>query len=281
MRPLLSDGTFLKKFDPLDTHQEGFIEGNAWNYSFYVPHEPEEPVLLMGGKKHFGAHLDPLFTMRLDDIYFAKTEDITLDGIMGNYVHGNEPSHHLAYLYNYSDRQWMAGKRVHAVLDFIYKPKPDGLSGNDDCGQMSAWYIFSALGFHPMDPGSDVHEPGSPVVERATIPLDNGEIFTVMAMKQGPKNVYVQKVKLNGQVLERRTIMHAKMMAGGILDFVMGPKPAWCHERTNSPLPALSAGSRKCPGSPPCEACLPRSGTRGRCAPPRTHRRAPDPASPR
>lgn len=226
MRPLLSDETFLKEFDPLDTHQKGFIEGNAWNYSLYVPHEPEELADLMGGPKRFGEHLDSLFTMRLDDKYFAKTEDITRDGIMGNYVHGNEPSHHVAYLYNYSDRPWMAGKRVRDVLDIMYKPKPDGLSGNDDCGQMSAWYIFSALGFYPMCPGSDDYELGSPVVERASIPLENGKTFTVIAKKQGPKNVYVQRVKLNGQVLDRRTITHAEIMAGGTLEFELGPSPA-------------------------------------------------------
>jgi predicted alpha-1,2-mannosidase len=150
MRPRLADGEFLKEFDPLDTHQKGFIEGNAWNYSLYVPHEPDELAQMMGGRKRFGDHLDSLFTMQLDDKYFAKTEDITRDGIMGNYVHGNEPSHHVPYLYNYSDRPWMTGKRVRDILDEMYRPKPDGLSGNDDCGQMSAWYIFSALGFYPM-----------------------------------------------------------------------------------------------------------------------------------
>ncbi|MBL7985824.1 MAG: GH92 family glycosyl hydrolase, partial [Flavobacteriales bacterium] len=180
MRPRLADGSFLKEFDPLDTHQKGFIEGNAWNYSLYVPHAPTELAKLMGGPQRFREHLDSLFTMDLPDKYFEHTEDITRDGIMGNYVHGNEPSHHVAYLYNYSDRPWMAGKRVRDVLDIMYKPKPDGLSGNDDCGQMSAWYIFSALGFYPMCPGSDRYELGAPVVDKATIPLDNGKTFTVI-----------------------------------------------------------------------------------------------------
>jgi predicted alpha-1,2-mannosidase len=225
MRPKLSDGSFVKEFDPLDTHQKGFIEGNAWNYSLYVPHEPEELVRLMGGKKRFGEHLDSLFTMRLDDKYFEKTEDITREGIMGNYVHGNEPSHHVAYLYNYSDRPWMAGKRVRDVLDRMYKPRPDGLSGNDDCGQMSAWYIFSSMGFYPMCPGSDRYELGAPVVERATIPLNNGETFTIVAKDQGPKNTYAQKVKLNGIRLDRTYITHAEIMAGGTLEFEMGTKP--------------------------------------------------------
>lgn len=225
MRPRLADGSFLKEFDPLDTHQKGFIEGNAWNYSLYVPHEPEELADLMGGKKRFGEHLDSLFTMRLDDKYFEKTEDITRDGIMGNYVHGNEPSHHVAYLYNYSDRPWMCGKRVRDVLDQMYKPRPDGLSGNDDCGQMSAWYVFSAMGFYPMCPGSDRYELGAPVVERASIPLNNGKVFTVLANGQGAKNVYVRAVKLNGQKLDRTHITHNEIMAGGTLEFDLSARP--------------------------------------------------------
>lgn len=225
MRPRLSDGSFLRDFDPLDTHQKGFIEGNAWNYSLYVPHAPEELVRMMGGKQRFALHLDSLFTMRLDDKYFAKTEDITRDGIMGNYVHGNEPSHHVPYLYNYSDRPWMTGFRVRQVMDAMYKPKPDGLSGNDDCGQMSAWYIFSAMGFYPMCPGSDQYELGAPIVDRAVIPLDNGKTFTVITKNQSPKNMYVRSVLLNGQPLYGRTITHADIMAGGMLEFRMAPTP--------------------------------------------------------
>ncbi|HEY0977362.1 MAG TPA: GH92 family glycosyl hydrolase [Flavobacteriales bacterium] len=225
MRPRNADGEFVLDFDPLDTHQKGFIEGNAWNYSLYVPHEPEELVRRMGGPKRFSEHLDSLFTMRLDDKYFAKTEDITRDGIMGNYVHGNEPSHHVPYLYNYTDRPWMTGKRVREVLDVMYKPKPDGLSGNDDCGQMSAWYIFSSLGFYPMCPGSDRYELGAPVVDKASVPLDNGKTFSVTTKGQGQKSMYVQSVKLNGKALERTYITHAEIMDGGTLEFTLGARP--------------------------------------------------------
>ena len=225
MRPLLSDENFLKEFDPLDTHQKGFIEGNAWNYSLYVPHEPENLVRLMGGRKRFGEHLDSLFTMHLAEKYFEQTEDITRDGIMGNYVHGNEPSHHVPYLYNYSDRPWMTGKRVRDILDKMYRPTPDGLSGNDDCGQMSAWYIFSALGFYPMEPGSDRYELGSPVVERATTPLPNGTSFSVVTTNQGAKHPFVSRILLNGKLLERRYITHEEIMAGGELLFEMTPDP--------------------------------------------------------
>jgi predicted alpha-1,2-mannosidase len=226
MRPRLSDGSFLGEFDPLDTHQKGFIEGNAWNYGLYVPHEP---VILMKERfattTRFGEHLDSLFTMELPDKYFEHTEDITRDGIMGNYVHGNEPSHHVPYLYNYTDRPWMTGKRVRDVMDVMYKPKPDGLSGNDDCGQMSAWYIFSALGFYPLEPGSAAYELGAPIVDRAEIPLPNGRTFTVIAKGQGPKNVYVQEVRLNGRVMDERSLGHDDLIAGATLEFQMGPAP--------------------------------------------------------
>lgn len=225
MRPRLADGSFVKEFDPLDTHQKGFIEGNAWNYSLYVPHEPAELARLMGGPKRFGEHLDSLFTMRLDDKYFEKTEDITRDGIMGNYVHGNEPSHHVPYLYNYTDRPWMSGYRTRQVMDAMYEPKPDGLSGNDDCGQMSAWYIFSAMGFYPMDPGGDRYELGAPVVDKAIIALDPRTTMTVIAKGQRPENRYVQSVKLNGTLLDRSYITHNELGAGGVLEFTLGPKP--------------------------------------------------------
>jgi Putative alpha-1,2-mannosidase len=117
MRPKLSDGSFKKEFDPLDTHGQGFIEGNAWNYSLYVPHAPDELVKLMGGKKRFANYLDTLFSMHLPDKYFEKTEDITREGIIGSYVHGNEPSHHVAYLYNLTDEKWKGEKHIRNILE--------------------------------------------------------------------------------------------------------------------------------------------------------------------
>ncbi|MDF2189802.1 GH92 family glycosyl hydrolase [Paraflavitalea sp. CAU 1676] len=225
MRPKLSDGTFRKEFDVLSTHNQGFIEGNAWNYSLYVPHEPEQLIDMMGGKKKFVAHLDSLFTMHLPDKYFAETEDITRDGIIGNYVHGNEPSHHVPYLYNWTDQPWKTQERVRMILKKQFKPTPDGLGGNDDCGQMSAWYIFTALGFYPVAPGSDQYAIGSPAVDGATIQLENGKTFVIEAQNQGDKNVYVQKMILNGQPLNRLFLTHSDITNGGKLVFVMGEKP--------------------------------------------------------
>lgn len=224
MRPKLSDGTFRKEFDPLRTIDEGFIEGNAWNYSLYVPQAPDILIDMMGGKKKFVKHLDSLFTMELPDKYFAETEDITRDGIIGNYVHGNEPSHHVAYLYNFTDEPWKTQQRIRQILPMQYKNTPDGLGGNDDAGQMSAWYIFSTLGFYPIAPASDQYWLGSPAIDAATLQLENGKTFTVKAINQSDKNIYVQKVLLNGKPLERRYITHAEIMNGGELVFYMSNK---------------------------------------------------------
>ncbi|GAA4462561.1 GH92 family glycosyl hydrolase [Nemorincola caseinilytica] len=225
MRPRLSSGAFRQPFDVLNTDEPGYIEGNAWNYSLYVPHAPDDMIQMMGGRKRFTKHLDSLFTMQLPDSFFAHTEDITREGIIGNYVHGNEPSHHVAYLYNHCDAPWRTQERVRMIMKKMYRPTPDGLGGNDDCGQMSAWYIFSALGFYPMAPGSDRYELGSPAVNTATLRLDNGRTMYISTRGQGDKNVYVQQVLLNDKPLNRSYITHSEIMEGGELVFRMGSKP--------------------------------------------------------
>ena len=169
MRPKLSDGNFRENFDPLDTHGQGFIEGNAWNYGLYVPQNIEKMIDLMGGKEQFSQHLDSLFTMELDDKFIEKHEDITRDGIIGNYVHGNEPGHHIPYLYNWTQKPYKTQERVRMIMESMYGPTVDGLCGNDDAGQMSAWYIFSSLGFYPVTPGSSNYALGSPLIEEAII----------------------------------------------------------------------------------------------------------------
>lgn len=225
MRPRKADGTFRENFDVLSTHGQGFIEGNAWNYSLYVPHDPEKLISLMGGRKRFVQHLDSLFTMDLPDSYFAETEDITREGIIGNYVHGNEPSHHVPYLFNYAAQSYKTQYWVRHIMDSKYLPAPDGLSGNDDCGQMSAWYIFSALGFYPVAPGSCRYDIGSPLVKKAVINLENGNTFTVSVVNQSPENVYVRKTELNGNKLDRLYITHDEIMHGGNLVFYMTSTP--------------------------------------------------------
>ncbi|WP_231491706.1 GH92 family glycosyl hydrolase [Pedobacter sp. Leaf170] len=225
MRPKLADGTFKKEFDPKDTEGQGFIEGNSWNYSFFVPHDPAALMEVMGGKAKFASRLDTLFTMHLPDEFFAHTEDITREGIIGGYVHGNEPAHHIAYFYNWAGQPWKTQAQVRHILNMQYKPTADGLGGNDDCGQMSAWYMFSSLGFYPVSPGSDVYSLGSPAVNNAVLNLENGKTFTVEAIKQSPKNVYVQKVMLNGKEITNYQIKHSDITNGGKLTFYMSPKP--------------------------------------------------------
>jgi len=225
MRPRLADGSFRPRFDVLSTNDQGFIEGNAWNYSLYVPQDPAGLIAKMGGEKKFIPHLDSLFTMHLPDEFFAETEDITRDGIIGNYVHGNEPAHHAAYLYNWTQQPYKTQARVRMILPKMYRPTPDGLGGNDDCGQMSAWYIFSSLGFYPVAPGSPEYALGSPAVYGATINLENGKTFRIKVKNQSDKNVYVKEARLNGQKLTRPFLQYDDVVKGGELVFIMAGKP--------------------------------------------------------
>jgi predicted alpha-1,2-mannosidase len=225
MRPKLNDGTFKKEFDPLDTHGQGFIEGNSWNYSLYVPQDPADMIKLMGGNEKFKVRLDSLFNMHLPDKYFENTEDITRDGIIGNYVHGNEPSHHVVYLYNWTDSPWKSQDKIRMILKKMYRNGADGLGGNDDFGQMSAWYIFSSLGFYPVAPGSDEYALGSPLMKNAILNLENGKTFEVETVNQSDKNVFVSKVLLNGKQLENPFLKHADVINGGKITFYMSSKP--------------------------------------------------------
>ncbi len=224
-RPKMADGKFADKFDALKTEGQGFIEGNSWNYSLYVPHNPAEMIEKMGGKTKFAAHLDELFTMNLPDEFFAETEDITREGIIGGYIHGYEPSHHVAYLYNWTDAPWKTQERVRMILKHQYTAAPDGLGGNDDCGQMSSWFLFSSLGFYPVAPGSDQYQLGSPAIKTAVLKLENGKILTIEAQNQSDKNVYVEKVLVNGKEIKRHYITHAEIISGGRITFVMADKP--------------------------------------------------------
>ena len=221
MRPKLSDGTFRTNFDPMDTHGQGFIEGNAWNYGLYVPQNIEQMVDMMGGKERLTQHLDSLFTMDIDDKYIENTEDITRDGIIGNYVHGNEPGHHIPYLYNWTGHPEKTQARVRMIMETMYGPNVDGLCGNDDAGQMSAWYIFSTLGFYPVTPGSPNYALGSPLVKEAIIHLGNGKTLTIKANNQSRENVYVKTVSVNGRVLEGSLLSHNDIMNGGEIVFEM------------------------------------------------------------
>ena len=242
IRAKMKDGTWKTPFDPMHTAGEGFIEGNAWNYSYYIPQDPTTLISLSGNEAKFINHLDSLFTMDMPDKYFAETEDITREGILGSYVHGNEPSHHVAYLYNWAGVPWKTQAQIHRIVDKMYLCKPDGLCGNDDCGQMSAWYIFSTIGFYPVCPGSNQYAIGSPCVDNATISLENGKSFTVKAINLSKENIYIQSVLLNGQPYNLTFITHQDITNGGELIFKMGPKPnkKWGVGTNSKPYSMLS-----------------------------------------
>ena len=221
MHPRNANGDFREIFDPLDTHGQGFIEGNAWNYGLYVPHNVDALVEMKGGKKAFASMLDTLFTMHLDDAHIAQHEDITRDGIIGLYVHGNEPGHHIPYLYNAAGKPEKTQEKVRMILDIMYTNDTDGLCGNDDCGQMSAWYIFSAMGFYPVCPASNVYALGSPLVRTATVELPGGKYLYIKAENQASDKVHVKKVTFNGEKLEKPEITWEMIKDGGELVFYM------------------------------------------------------------
>jgi predicted alpha-1,2-mannosidase len=225
MRAKKSDGTFQTPFDPMSTEKQGFIEGNAWNYSLYVPQNPLKLIALHGGNKKFISHVDSLFNVKLDEKHFAESEDISAAGIIGNYVHGNEPSHHVPYLYVFAGVPWKTQERIHQIVNTMYHNTTEGLCGNDDCGQMSAWYIFSSLGFYPVCPGSNEYVIGAPSVDKATLNLENGKQFTITAQNLTDKNIYIQQINLNGIPKKDFIIMHEDIMNGGTMEFVMGVKP--------------------------------------------------------
>lgn len=225
MRPKMSDGNWREKFDPIDTHGQGFIEGNAWNYGLYVPHEIENMISIMGGKEKFWKHLDMIFTTEISDEHIEQNEDITRDGIIGNYVHGNEPGHHIPYLYNYTSKPWKTQSRVRMIMDTMYGDSVDGLCGNDDAGQMSAWYIFSALGFYPVNPGSQLYEIGSPLIEEAVITMSNNKKLSIKAQNQSNKNIYVKKVTIVGKEIIGYNFSHELIANGGEIIFEMDSIP--------------------------------------------------------
>lgn len=220
-----SDGTWKTPFDPLSVVNQGYIEGNAWNYSLYVPQDIKGFIKLLGGNEKLITWLDSLFTFELPEKYFGESEDVTKVGMIGCYVHGNEPSHHVPYMYCFAGAPWKTQERIHQIVNTMYKPGPSGLCGNDDCGQMSAWYIFSVLGFYPVAPGSNQYVIGSPCVDKAVINLESGKQFRITAENLSEKNIYIKEVFLNGKKIDRCYINHSEIISGGEMKFVMSPVP--------------------------------------------------------
>ena len=220
MRGLNSDGSRTEDFNPnYSSHMKSeYVEGNAWQWSPFVPHDIEGFRELLGGKEAMGEWLDKLFTAPSDIEGEEASADIT--GLIGQYAHGNEPSHHVAYMYNYTDRPWRTEEVVDSVLYNFYLPEPAGIIGNEDCGQMSAWYVMSALGFYQMAPGEPVYTTGRPVVDEAEIQLNDG-VFTIKVHNNSKNNKYVEEVKLDGEILDNRTFRHDDIQPGSVLEFFM------------------------------------------------------------
>jgi predicted alpha-1,2-mannosidase len=236
VRPRQADGAFREPFDPAHAGVEsGFTEGNAWQYSWYQPQDELGLIKLLGGDRQLVSKLDAMFDAKVDPGQYADVEDIA--GMIGQYVHGNEPSHHLAYLYDYAGQPWRTQERLKQIVETQYKPAPEGLVGNDDLGQMSAWLIFTSLGFYPVAPASNEYVIGRPFVDQATIRLPNGRRFRIVAENMSERNTYVASVLLNGKPLERSFIRHEEIMGGGELRFVMSnaPNKTWATEEGARP----------------------------------------------
>jgi predicted alpha-1,2-mannosidase len=216
MRPRINGG-FKIDFNPAEVDQN-FTEANSWQYSFYVPHDIQGLINLHGGKEMFEAKLDELFNAP-SELAGRNQADIT--GLIGQYAHGNEPSHHMAYLYNYVGKPWKTQKLVKKIMNEMYSHKPDGIIGNEDCGQMSAWYIMSAMGFYPVCPGSTQYAIGSSMFPKIDIKLENGKHFIIIADSVSDKNIYIKSVTLNGTPISRSWIDHSEITNGGELRFVM------------------------------------------------------------
>ena len=223
--PKMLDGSFKSDFDPLQTHGEGFIEGNSWNFTFHVPHDVDGVIKLMGGDKKFVKRLDDLFSMHLPEIYYEKNEDITKEGLIGGYVHGNEPSHHIPYLYAWTSQPWKSQYWIREIMNKMYRSRIDGLGGNDDCGQMSAWYLFSAMGFYPVCPGTDQYILSAPYLPYIKFRMPNGKILEITADNVSDKNRYVKQLIINGKVYEKSFVTHNEVMQGGKWQFIMDSKP--------------------------------------------------------
>ena len=220
MRPVMGDGSFRTPFNPrYSAHMRSdYTEGNAFQWSFFAPHDMDNFIATIGGKKELETRLDTLFTTSSQVDGEHASGDIT--GLIGQYAHGNEPSHHMAYLYNWTDSPWKGQERLDYIMREFYTNKPDGIIGNEDCGQMSAWYVMSALGFYQVAPGIPVYTLGRPMVDRALVHVKGG-IFEILVKNNSPENKYIKEVTLNGKALETPFFSHADMVKGGKLVFEM------------------------------------------------------------
>ncbi|MGH8373321.1 MAG: GH92 family glycosyl hydrolase, partial [Gammaproteobacteria bacterium] len=224
LRARKTDGSFNTPFDPAAVgYGSDYTEGNAWQYSWYEPQDIGGLIRALGGDDKLVAKLNDVFDAKVNPKEFANVEDIS--GLIGYYAHGNEPSHHIAYLYGYAGEPWMTQQRLKQIMDTQYAPTPTGLAGNDDLGQMSAWYIFTALGFYPVAPASNQYVIGRPFLERAVLHLPDGKTFTITADGLGENHPYIGSVTLDSKPLARDYLTYADIRNGGTLHFVMQAQP--------------------------------------------------------
>ena len=225
MRAIGTDGKFREPFEAIRVihRADDYTEGNAWQYTFLVPHDVHGLIRLFGSEERFLQKLDSLFIVQ-GDLGDEASPDIS--GLIGQYAHGNEPSHHILYMYNYAGKPWKGAPLLRKTMKEMYFNDFDGLSGNEDVGQMSAWYILSAMGFYQVEPSGGKFVFGSPLLDSATIRVGEGKTFTVRTIGNSEENIYIQSATLNGRPYTRSYIHYADIMKGGTLEFVMGPKPS-------------------------------------------------------
>lgn len=219
-----SDGKWLSPFDPFQYGANGghpFTEGNAWQYFWYVPQDISGLIDLVGGNEKFVQKLDKFFSTESTSEHINNNAS----GFIGQYAHGNEPSHHVTYLYNFVGQPWKTQYYTSKVIQELYTTTSSGYAGNEDCGQMSSWYVFSALGFYPVNPSNGIYMIGSPAFKKSVIHISDNKSFTVICKKQSDKNVYIQSARLNGEKFNRTYLTHQEIIAGGVLEFTMGSKP--------------------------------------------------------
>ena len=224
IRPKMDDGSWRTPYDPANSiHMVGdFTEGNGWQYTFFAPHDVYGLIELFGGDEEFITKLDAFFVNN-DSMGETASADIT--GLIGQYAHGNEPSHHIAYMYAYAGQQWKVAEKVRFIMDEFYTDKPDGVIGNEDCGQMSAWYVMSSMGFYQENPSDGVFVFGSPRFDKMTVKVRGNNTLIIEAENNSKENIYIQEVYFNGKPYEKSYITYDELIAGGTLKFVMGPKP--------------------------------------------------------
>ncbi|MFM8913431.1 MAG: GH92 family glycosyl hydrolase, partial [Flammeovirgaceae bacterium] len=224
-RPKLSNGNWATPFDPFRSEFgiNPYTEGNAWQHTFFTPHDVEGLSKLYGGHNALIAKMDSLFAI---DSKITGNAVPDISGLIGQYAHGNEPSHHIPYMYAYLGQPWKTADRVREITTTLYTDKPDGLCGNEDCGQMSAWYVFSALGFYPCNPASGEYVFGSPLIDEATLSLPGEKKFRISVKNNSKTNQYIQEVRLNGTPYPKSFVNHSTIMSGGRLEIIMGPLPS-------------------------------------------------------